>query len=55
MVAVLLQADVSEEEIKSEAQENTVRKCEFDKSLEGMHLRPISLISVSTVLPLEES
>ena len=38
MVAVLLQADVSEEEIKSEAQENTVRKCEFDKSLEGMPL-----------------
>ena len=45
MGAVLLQADVSEEARKSEAQEKAGRKCEFDKSLEGMRLQPISFIS----------
>ena len=52
MVSVLLQADVLEEAIKSEAQEKASVKCEFDKYLEGMRLRPISFISISTVLPL---
>ena len=41
MGAVLLQADVSKEAIKPEAQEKDGGKCEFDNSLEGMRLRPI--------------
>ena len=45
MGVVLLQADISEEAKKSEAQENSGGKCEFDKSLGGMRLRPISFIS----------
>ena len=55
MGAVLLQADVSEEARKSEAQEKDGVKCEFDKYLEGMRLRPIYFILRSTVLPLEKS
>ena len=55
MVAVLLKAYVSEEARKSEAQEKDGRECEFDKSLEGMRLRPIYFISRSTVSPLENS
>ena len=51
--ALILQADVSEEAIKSEAQEKADGKCEFDKSLEGILLRPISLISRLTMSPLD--
>ena len=54
MGAVLIQADVSAEAIKSEAQEKDVEKCEFDKSLEGMRLRPIYFISRSTASPTEK-
>ena len=42
MGAVIMQEDVSAEAIKSEAQEKDGEKCEFDKSLEGMRLLPIS-------------
>ena len=52
---MILQADVSEEAINLEAQEKYGRKCEFDKSLELMRLRPISFILRSTVSPLENS
>ena len=52
---VIIQADVSEEAINSESQNNYGWKCEFNISLEGMRLRPISFISRSTVLPLEKS
>ena len=55
MGAVLLQEYVSEEARKSYSQEKDGGKCEFDKSLEGMRLRPIYFISRSTVLPLENS
>ena len=55
MVAVLLKADVSEEVRKSETQERDGKKCEFDKSLEGMGLQPISFISISKVSPLKKS
>ena len=55
MVTVILQADVLEEVINSDAQEKYVGKYEFDKSLEGMLLQPISFISRSTLFPLENS
>ena len=55
MGAVLLQADVSEESRKSEAQEKAGRKCEFENYLEGIHLQPISFISISTVSTLKKS
>ena len=45
MGTVLLKADVSEEAIKSEAQENDGGKCEFDNSLERICLQPISFMS----------
>ena len=53
MVAVIIQADVSEEARKSEAQEKDGGKCEYEYSLEGMFLRPIYFILISTVPPLE--
>ena len=53
MEAVLLQTYVSEESRKPEAQEKAEGNCEFDKSLEGMGIRPISFISRSTMLPLK--
>ena len=40
---------------KSEAQENCGSKCEFDKSLEVIFLRPIYFILISLVSPLEKS
>ena len=52
---MILQADESAEARKSEVQEKDGGKCEFDKSLEGMRLRPIYFISISTVPPLERS
>ena len=55
MVVVLLQEDESVEAIKSDEQEKDGGKCEFDKSLEGICLRPISFISILTVSPLEMS
>ena len=55
MWAVLFQEDVSEEARKSEAQEKDGGKCEFDKSLEGISLRKIYFISISTVSPLDKS
>ena len=55
MGAVLIQADDSEKSSNSDAQEKDGGKCEFDKFLEGMCLRPIYFISISTVLPLENS
>ena len=52
---MILQEDVPEEAKKQEAQEKQCGKCEFGKSLEGMRLQPIYLISRSTVSPLEKS
>ena len=55
MGAVLKWSDVLLEAIKSGAQEKYGGKCEFDNSLEGMSLRPISFIPISKVTPLENS
>ena len=55
MGVVLIKSDDSVEAINSEAQEKVGENCEFDKSLEVIHLRPISFVSVSTVSPLEKS
>ena len=44
MEEVIVQADNSLEAINSEAQENDSGNCKFDKSPEGMRLRPISFI-----------
>ena len=55
MRLVLLQADDSAEVRNSEAQRKDSGKWEFDKSLIRMCLRPISFISISMVLPLENS
>ena len=55
MIAVVLQSDDSVVARKSEAQENGGGKCEFYKSLEGMHLRQIYFVLRSTVSPLEKS
>ena len=52
MGAVLLQSGVSKKARKSEAQEKSGRKCEFEKSLERICLQPISFISISTLLRL---
>ena len=52
MGAVLLQAYVSEESRKSEAQEKAGGKCEFEKFLGGIRLRTIYLISISIALSL---
>ena len=46
---------MSQKKKKLEAQEKAGSKCEFDKSLEVIRLQPISCISRSTVLPLENS
>ena len=55
MGEMLLQAYVSEESGNSEAQEKDGVKCEFDNYLEGMRLRTISFITISTLSPLEKS
>ena len=55
MGEVILQADNSVEARKSEAQEKSGGKYEFDTSLEGISLRNISCILISTVSPLENS
>ena len=55
MGEVLLQEDDSEYARESEAQYKDSGNCEFDKSLDGMRLRPISFISISTVSPQEKS
>ena len=55
MGALLLQTDVSEEARESKAQQKYCGKCEFEKSLEGMHLQPFYFISRSTMSPLENS
>ena len=47
---VLLQVYVSVEARNSYAQEKDDGKCEFDKLLEGMRLRPIYFMSISTML-----
>ena len=49
MGVVLLKADDSVETTKAEAQEKFGENCEFDKSPEGICLRPISFILISTV------
>ena len=49
MGVVLLKADDSVGATKKEAQEKVGENCEFDKSPEGIHLRPISFILISTV------
>ena len=49
MGVVLLKADDSVEATKKEAQEKVGENCEFDKSPEGICLRPISFILISTV------
>ena len=54
MGSVLLKLDISAEARKSEAYEKDGIKCEFDKSIEGMRLRPISFISISTLYTLEK-
>ena len=54
MGAVLLQSDESVEARKADSKEKASEKCEFDKYLEGMRLRPISFISIPTVSPLEK-
>ena len=46
---VFLQAYDSEESRKSDGKENDRGKCEFYKSLEVMHIGPISFISRLTV------
>ena len=38
-----------------EAQEKDSEKCEFDNSLEGVQLQPISSISISIVFPMDKS
>ena len=53
MVVVILKADDSVEATKKEAQEKVGENCEFDNSPEGIHLRPISFILISTVSQLE--
>ena len=55
MGEVFLQAYDSVEERNTEAQEKSSGKCEFYMSLEVMRLLPIASISISTVLPLENS
>ena len=45
-----MQADVSEEERKPEAQEKDGEKCEFDKSLELMLLQSVATGKVKTYL-----
>ena len=54
MGAVIMQVYDSVEERKAYSKEKS-EKCEFDKSLEVMRLRPIYFISRSTVSPLENS
>ena len=51
---MFLQEYDSAEAIKPEAQEKEGIKCGFDKTLEGMCLRPIYLIFISTVPTLEK-
>ena len=55
MGAVLMQSDDSVQAIKAEVQEKSGVNCGFDKSLEGMCLRPIYFILRSTASPLEKS
>ena len=55
MEAVLLQLDESVKTIKAEVQEKASEKCEFEKSLEGMPLLPISFILRSMVSTMEKS
>ena len=55
MGAVILKSYVSEEARKPEAQKKDGGKCEFENYLEGMRLRPIYFISISTMSPLEKS
>ena len=52
---MLLQSDDSAAERNSEAKEKEIGNCEFDKSLEGMGLQPISFILRSSLSPLEKS
>ena len=52
MGAVLIQEDVSQKARKEEAQEKDDVKCEFEKSVEVMCLRPICFIPVSMVLSI---
>ena len=55
MKALILKSDDSAEARNSEAHKKAVRNCEFDKSLEGICLRSISFILISTVSPLENT
>ena len=52
MGGFLLQVDKSVEARNSESQENSGGRCEFDKSLEVLHLCPIYFSSIETVSPL---
>ena len=52
---MLFQSYVSDEVKKQRHKKRRFGKCEFDKYLEGMRLRPIYFISRSTVFPLENS
>ena len=55
MGVVLLKSDYSLEATNAEAQEKVGENGEFDKYPEGIRLRPISFILISTVSPLEKS
>ena len=55
MGAVLLQAENSEEARDAEDRERAGGKCEFDKSIDGLRLRPICFVSRATASPLEKS
>ena len=55
IIEVILQSEDSEEVIESESQKKDGVKCKFYKSLEGLRLCPISLLSIETVSPLERS
>eukprot|EP00957_Ditylum_brightwellii_P001811 139232-Ditylum_brightwellii.AAC.1 len=55
MGAVLLQADDSAEARAAEEEEKKGGKCEFDKTLGGLRLRPVAFISSKTQTGLEKS
>eukprot|EP00957_Ditylum_brightwellii_P066131 5018059-Ditylum_brightwellii.AAC.1 len=55
MGAVLLQADDSPDARAAEEEEQKGGKCEFDRSLGGLKLRPVAFISRKTQTGLEKS
>ena len=55
MGAVLLQADDSDEARAAEKAEKDGGRCEFDRTIEGLRLRPIAFISRRTQTAIEKS